>query len=113
MKKVEAIIRPEKLEDVKRALADAGFVGMNVVHVTGRGAQRGVVHQGRGGQLVQVDMLPKAKVELVVLDGQAQQVCDIIVQTARTDNIGDGKIFIIPVERVIRVRTGEVDETAL
>jgi nitrogen regulatory protein P-II 1 len=113
VKKVEAIIRPEKFEEVKRALGDAGFAGMNVVNVTGRGVQRGVVHQGRGGQTLVVDMLPKVKVELVVEDNDADRVCDIIIDTARTGNIGDGKIFILPVERVIRVRTGELDTAAL
>lgn len=113
MKKVEAIIRPERFEQVKRALGDAGFVGMNVVNVTGRGVQRGVVHQGRGGQTVQVDMLPKVKVELVVDDQDTDKVCEIIINTARTGNIGDGKIFIMPVERVIRVRTGELDKAAI
>jgi nitrogen regulatory protein P-II 1 len=113
MKKIEAIIRPEKFEELKRSLADAGFVGMNTVQVTGRGAQRGIVHQGRGGQSVQIDMLPKLKLELVVDDADADRVCEIIINNSRTGNIGDGKIFIIPVERVIRVSTGELDRAAL
>ncbi|MBM3941512.1 MAG: P-II family nitrogen regulator [SAR202 cluster bacterium] len=113
MKKIEAIIRPEKLEELKQALTEAGFVGMNTVQVTGRGAQRGVVHQGRGGQSVQIDMLPKIKLEMVVDDSDADKVCDIIINATRTGNIGDGKIFISPVERVIRVRTGELDRAAL
>ena len=113
MKKIEAIIRPEKFEELKRSLAEAGFVGMNTVQVTGRGAQRGIVHQGRGGQSIQIDMLPKLKLELVVDDVDTDRVCEIIINTCRTGNIGDGKIFIIPVERVIRVRTGELDRAAL
>ena len=113
MNKVEAIIRPEKLTAVKDALAEAGFAGLNVVSVTGRGTQRGVVHQGRGGQSVAVDMLPKVKVELVVGDGDTDKVCDIIINTARTGEIGDGKIFITSVAEIIRVRTGERGDTAL
>lgn len=107
MKKIEAIIRPEKLNDVKQALDDLGFHGMNFIQVTGRGAQRGVVHQGRGGERVTVDMLPKLKIEVVVGDEAVDKVIDAIIAAARTGNIGDGKIFILPVEEAIRVRTGE------
>jgi nitrogen regulatory protein P-II 1 len=113
MKKIEAIIRPEKLHDVKAALDDLGFHGMNFTQVTGRGAQRGVVHQGRGGESVTVDMLPKVKLEVVVPDLGVERVIDAIIRTARTGNIGDGKIFIIPVEEAIRVRTGERGEVAV
>ncbi len=113
MKKVEAIIRPEKLNDVKRALDDLGFHGMNFIQVTGRGAQRGIVHQGRGGETVTVDMLPKVKVEVVVPDMAVERVIEAIVREARTGNIGDGKIFIIPVEEAVRVRTGERGEVAV
>ena len=113
MKKIEAIIRPEKLNDVKNALEEAGFVGLNVVHVTGRGAQKGVVHGGRGGETYTVDMLPKLKIEVVVKDADANQAVDLISNAARTGNIGDGKIFIIPVEDAIRVRTGERGEVAV
>ncbi len=113
MKKVEAIIRPERVNAVKDALADAGFVGLNTVPVTGRGAQKGIVHQGRSGQLLTIDMLPKTKMELVIRDGDADKVCDIIMEAARTGEIGDGKIFISPVEEVIRVRTGERGEESL
>src|SRR3989304_6339983 len=105
MKKIEAIIRPEKLDEVKNALDGAGFVGLNVVHVTGRGAQKGIVHGGRGGETYTVDMLPKLKIEVVVKDADARKVVDVIIEAARTGNIGDGKIFIIPVEDAIRVRT--------
>ena len=107
MNKLEAIIRPEKLDDVKAALSEAGFNGMNIVHVTGRGVQRGIVHQGRGGETYTVDMLPKVKVEVVVSDADTERAVKIICDSARTGNIGDGKIFIVPVSDSIRVRTGE------
>ena len=113
MNKVEAIIRPEKIEAVKNALAEAGFVGLNVVQVTGRGVQRGVVMGARGVGSYEVDMLPKAKLETVVRDADTQRVVEIILERARTGNIGDGKIFIIPVADVIRVRTGERGEGVL
>jgi nitrogen regulatory protein P-II 1 len=113
MKKIEAIIRPEKLNEVKQALDDLGFHGMNFVQVTGRGAQRGVVHQGRGGETVTVDLLPKVKLEIVVADIGVERVIDAICRAARTGNIGDGKIFVIPVEEAIRVRTGERGEVAV
>ncbi len=113
MKKVEAIIRPERVNAVKDALVEGGFVGLNTVPVTGRGAQRGIVHQGRSGQSLAIDMLPKTKMELVVSDADAEKVCDIIIGIARTGEIGDGKIFISTVDEVIRVRTGERGEAAL
>ncbi len=113
MQKIEAIIRPEKLDDVKNALADAGFHGMNIVHVTGRGVQRGIVHQGRGGESYTVDMLPKVKVEVVVSDQKVDAVVKIICDAAATGNIGDGKIFIMPVSDAIRVRTGERGDAAV
>ena len=113
MIKVEAIIRPEKFELVKEALAGAGFVGLNVVNVTGRGVQKGVTYVGRTGERTSVEMLSKVKVELVVGDKDVQRAVDIIVANCRTGNIGDGKIFLIPVADVIRVRTGERGEKAL
>ena len=113
MNKIEAIIRPEKIEAVKNALAAAGFIGLNVVQVTGRGVQKGVVMGARGVGSYEVDMLPKAKLETVVRDADTQRVVDIILQQARTGNIGDGKIFIIPVADVIRVRTGDRGEAAI
>jgi nitrogen regulatory protein P-II 1 len=113
MNKVEAIIRPEKLEAVKEALAGAGFVGLNIVNVTGRGVQKGIVHAGRGGEEYRVDMLPKCKIELVVKDGDTDKVVSLILESARTGSIGDGKIFVIPVTDAIRVRTGERGETAV
>jgi nitrogen regulatory protein P-II 1 len=113
MNKVEAIIRPERLEAVKEALAAAGFVGLNIVNVTGRGVQKGIVHAGRGGEEYRVDMLPKSKVELVVSDADTQQAIDVIIANARTGAIGDGKIFVIPVADAIRVRTGERGDAAI
>ena len=114
MNKVEAIIRPEKLNDVKEGLVAVGLVGLNVVNVTGRGAQRGVTTGGsRGVGRYEIDMLPKVKLELVVHDDATQQAIDTIVENARTGNIGDGKIFIYPVTDAIKVRTGERGDEAL
>jgi len=113
MQKIEAIIRPEKLDDVKNALADAGYTGMNIVHVTGRGVQRGIVHMGRGGESYTVDMLPKVKVEVVIRDADCERVVKTICEAAHTGNIGDGKIFIMPVADAVRVRTGERGEAAI
>ncbi len=113
MQKIEAIIRPEKLDDVKNALAEAGFHGMNIVHVTGRGVQKGIVHMGRGGETYEVDMLPKVKIEVVVKDTDADRVVKLICDAAHTGNIGDGKIFLMPVSDAIRVRTGERGDAAV
>ena len=114
MNKVEAIIRPEKLNDVKEALVSVGLVGLNVVNVTGRGAQRGVTTGGsRGVGRYEIDMLPKMKLELVVHDDATQQAIDTIVENARTGNIGDGKIFVLDVGQAMRIRTGETDSQAL
>ena len=114
MNKIEAIIRPEKLDTVKNALADAGMVGINVVQVTGRGAQRGITAGGpRGVGSYVVDMLPKIKLELVVSEANTKNAIDTIINSARTGDIGDGKIFITPVANAIRVRTGEEGDQAL
>ena len=113
MNKIEAIVRPERLEVVKEALAAAGFVGLNIVSVTGRGIQKGIVHAGRGGEEYRVDMLPKSKIELVVKDPDTQRAVDVIINAARTGAIGDGKIFVSPVSQAIRVRTGEQGDAAL
>lgn len=113
LKKIEAIIRPEKLDEVKHALADKGYIGLNIVGVTGRGVQKGIVHAGRGGQAYSVDMLPKVKLEIVVADGNAEEVITIIQEAAQTGNIGDGKIFVLPVDEAIRVRTGERGDIAV
>ena len=113
MKKIEAIIRPEKLDDVKHALAEKGYLGLNIVGVTGRGVQKGIVHAGRGGQAYSVDMLPKVKLEVVVTDKNTDEVVTIIQKSAWTGNIGDGKIFVLNVEEAVRVRTGERGEIAV
>jgi nitrogen regulatory protein P-II 1 len=113
MKKIEAIIRPEKMDEVKAALTDGGFLGLNVSHITGRGVQKGMVHVGRGGETYAVDMLPKVKLEVVVHDNAVDRVIQIITKAAWTGNIGDGKIFILPVEDAIRLRTNERGDVAL
>jgi nitrogen regulatory protein P-II 1 len=115
MNKIEAIIRPERLTAVKDALAEEGLVGINVTPVTGRGNQKGVQMVGgpRGVGTYVVDMLPKVKLEMVVRDEHTQKAIDIIIKHARTDNIGDGKIFISPVSNAIRIRTGEQGNDAL
>jgi len=106
MRKVEAIIRPMKLEEVKSALADAGFVSMTVIEVRGRGQQKGLVQQWRGREYC-VDLLPKTRIELVVSERDVDKVVEVIRNTAATGNIGDGKIFVLPLENVIRIRTDE------
>ena len=114
MNKIEAIIRPENLHAVTEGLAGIGLVGLNVVHVTGRGAQRGIAVGGtRGVGRRVVDMLPKVKVELVVEDSQTQVAIDTVIENARTGEIGDGKIFVTPISNVIRVRTGEQGDAAV
>jgi nitrogen regulatory protein P-II 1 len=112
MKKIEAIVRPTKLEEVKRSLEDAGFSSLTITDVKGRGQQKGIVQQWRG-QEYRVDTLPKVKIELTVNDGDVDKAIDTIVGSARTDNIGDGKIFVLPVEKVVRIRTGETDGKAI
>ena len=108
MKMVLAIIRPEKLEDVKRALEEKGFVAMTVMEVKGRGEQKGIRLQFRGREL-EVDLLPKMLLFLVVKDEDVDKVVNIISNSARTGRFGDGKIFVIPVDKSVRIRTGEVD----
>ena len=112
MKKVEAIIRPSKLECVKTALDGSGFSSMTVTEVKGRGRQKGVTQQWRGETYV-VDLLPKTKLEIVVDDDEVTSVCKIIQTNACTGTIGDGKIFVLPVENCIRVRPGECQEDAM
>ena len=113
MKKIEAIIRPEKLDEVKHALSEKGYIGLNIVGVTGRGVQKGIVHAGRTGQAYSVDMLPKVKLEMVVIDSNVDEVVTIIQAAAWTGNIGDGKIFVLPVDDAIRVRTNERGDVAV
>jgi nitrogen regulatory protein P-II 1 len=112
MKKIEAIIKPFKLEDVKAALTALGIQGMTVVEVKGFGRQKGHTEIYRGSEYV-VDFLPKVKIELVVADAQANPVLEAIVKSAKTGKIGDGKIFVSAVEKAIRIRTGELDEQAV
>lgn len=106
MKKIEAIIKPFKLDEVKEALSREGVQGMTVSEVKGFGRQKGHTELYRGAEYV-VDFLPKVKIEVLVEDDRAQAVADAIVATARTGRIGDGKIFILPVDEAIRIRTGE------
>ena len=112
MKKIEAIIREEKLNSVKKALEEKSYYGMTVSEVSGRGRQKGIPLQWRVGEY-RVDLLPKLKIELVVLDDDVPAAIDAIVANARTGETGDGKIFIMPVETVIRVRTGDRNESAI
>ncbi|SFM79007.1 P-II family nitrogen regulator [Methanolobus profundi] len=112
MMKIEAIIRPTKIHEVKDALDEAGFESVTVTDVKGRGKQKGVMQQWRGRKYC-VDLLPKIKMEMVVKDEDVDSVVDIIVKTAETGSIGDGKIFIYPVSKIIRIRTGETDGEAL
>jgi nitrogen regulatory protein P-II 1 len=112
MKKIEAVIRHFKLEEVKNALTAANIVGMTVTEVRGFGRQRGHKEQYRGAEYT-VDFLPKLKMELVVEDETVEKAVKIIIESARTGKVGDGKIFITPIEEVIRIRTGETGNTAI
>ena len=112
MKKIEAIVRPFRLDDVREALAEIGAKGMTISEVKGYGRQKGHTELYRGTEY-QIDFLPKIKVEIVVADTMVEQVVDAIMKSARTGQVGDGKIFIFPVDDVIRVRTGESGESAL
>lgn len=112
MKKIEAVIKPFKLDDVREALSDIGITGMTVTEVKGFGRQKGHTELYRGAEYV-VDFLPKMRVELVVGDDQVDRCVDAITGAAKTGKIGDGKIFVTPVDRVLRIRTGEEDEDAI
>lgn len=112
MKKIEAIIRPFKLDEVKIALVNAGIVGMTVSEVRGFGRQKGQTERYRGSEYT-VEFLQKLKIEIVVEDNQVDMVIDKVVQASRTGEIGDGKIFISPVEETIRIRTGEKNLEAI
>lgn len=112
MKKIEAVIKPFKLDDVREALSEVGASGMTVTEVKGFGRQKGHTELYRGAEYV-VDFLPKMKLELVVVDDQVNRCVDAIIKAANTGKIGDGKIFVTPVERTIRIRTGEEDEDAI
>ncbi len=112
MKKIEAIIKPFKLDDVREALTELGVTGMTVSEVKGFGRQRGHTEVYRGAEYA-VDFLPKVKIEVVLPDDQIERTVEVIIEAARSGKIGDGKIFVLPVEEVIRIRTGETGETAI
>jgi nitrogen regulatory protein P-II 1 len=108
MKLVKTIIKPERFEFVKKALEDKGFKGMTITEVRGRGEQKGITLEYRGGLMV-VDLLPKIQIEIVVRDSDLDTLISTLMESARTGKIGDGKIFVIPVEKSIRIRTGETE----
>ncbi len=112
MKKIEAIVKPFKLEEVKDALAQVGVVGMSVSEVKGFGRQKGHTEIYRGSEYT-VDFLPKVKIETVVSDNQVDDAIAAITKSANTGKIGDGKIFVMPIEQAVRIRTGDKDEEAL
>jgi nitrogen regulatory protein P-II 1 len=105
---IKTILKPERFEFVKKALEDKGFISMTITEVRGRGEQKGISLEYRGG-LMTVDMLPKIQLEIVVKEKDVDTVIATITESARTGKIGDGKIFVIPVEKAIRIRTGETD----
>jgi nitrogen regulatory protein P-II 1 len=108
MKMVKAIIKPERFEFVKKALEEKGFNGMTITDVKGRGEQKGIILEYRGGQMI-VDLLPKIQLEIVVRDSDVDLLITTLTDSARTGKIGDGKIFVLPVEKSIRIRTGETE----
>ena len=112
MKQITAVIKPFKLDEVREALAEVGVTGLTVTEVKGFGRQKGHTELYRGAEYV-VDFLPKVKIEVVVSEGDVERCVDAIVKAARTGKIGDGKIFVTSVERVVRIRTGEEDDAAV
>ncbi|MDT3669744.1 MAG: P-II family nitrogen regulator [Aromatoleum sp.] len=112
MKKIEAVIKPFKLDEVREALSEVGIAGLTVIEVKGFGRQKGHTELYRGAEYV-VDFLPKIKVEIVIGDDLVDQAVEAIIKAARTGKIGDGKIFVSAVEQVVRIRTGETDEAAI
>ena len=112
MKKIEAIIKPHRLEDVKAALTQIGIQGMTVSEIRGFGRQKGHKEQYRGAEYT-VDLVPKIKVEVVLADASVQAAVDAIVRAAKTGEIGDGKIFVLPIESAVRIRTGEKGDQAI
>lgn len=112
MKKIEAIVRVEKLDVVKRALEKSGYPGMTILTVEGHGKQKGLVQQFRGREY-KVDLLPKRKIEIVAKDEEVERILTTIMEVARTGEIGDGKIFVSSVHQALRIRTGERGESAL
>ncbi|KAA0259416.1 P-II family nitrogen regulator [Deferribacter autotrophicus] len=111
MKKIEAIIKPFKLDDVKEKLTELGIKGLTISEVKGFGRQKGHTELYRGAEYV-IDFIPKIKIEVVVPDDMVESVVEAIIESARTGRIGDGKIFVIPVDEIIRIRTGETGENA-
>ncbi len=112
MKKIEAVIRPSKLEEVKEALNEYGIQGMTVTQVMGCGKQKGRVNVYRGQEYT-INLLPKIKIEIILRDNRVDEVIDLISKTARTGEVGDGKIFVYPVENAVRIRTGESGDEAV
>jgi nitrogen regulatory protein P-II 1 len=112
MKKIEAVIKPFKLDEVREALAEVGVTGLTVTEVKGFGRQKGHTELYRGAEYV-VDFLPKVKIEVVVTDNMVEQVIEAMIKAARTGKIGDGKIFVSGVDQVVRIRTGETNEAAI
>ncbi|HNQ57643.1 MAG: P-II family nitrogen regulator [Burkholderiales bacterium] len=112
MKKIEAIIKPFKLDEVREALSEVGVTGLTVTEVKGFGRQKGHTELYRGAEYV-VDFLPKIKIEVVLADATVEQALEAIIKAARTGKIGDGKIFVTPVEQIVRIRTGETNESAI
>ncbi|MBP8133652.1 MULTISPECIES: P-II family nitrogen regulator [Zoogloea] len=112
MKKIEAVIKPFKLDEVREALSEVGVTGLTVTEVKGFGRQKGHTELYRGAEYV-VDFLPKIKIEVVVATDVVEQAVEAIIKSARTGKIGDGKIFVMPVEQVVRIRTGETNESAI
>ena len=112
MKKIDAVVKPFKLDEVREALSEIGVSGLTVTEVKGFGRQKGHTELYRGAEYV-VDFLPKVKIEIVVADSMLEQAIEAIVKAARTGKIGDGKIFVTAVEQVVRIRTGETNESAI
>jgi nitrogen regulatory protein P-II 1 len=112
MKKIDAVVKPFKLDEVREALSEIGVSGLTVTEVKGFGRQKGHTELYRGAEYV-VDFLPKVKIEIVVADNMLEQALEAIVKAARTGKIGDGKIFVTAVEQVVRIRTGETNESAI
>lgn len=112
MKRIEAIIRPEKLDTVRNALEKAGCSGIMIDEIVGHGKQQGIIQQWRG-EKYRVDLLPKIKIEVIVKDSEVDRVVSVIISGSKTGEIGDGKIFVSPVDTAIRIRTGEKGDSAL
>ena len=112
MKKIEAVIRPEKLDEVRKAIEAVGYPGVTITETEGHGKQKGMLQQWRG-ETYRVEFLPKVKLEIVVSDGEVDRILQAIVESAQTGAVGDGKIFVSPIQEVVRIRTNEHGEAAL